>query len=151
QDRQGVEPHHPAVAPAPGGRGNPVMNRRTFLAGTGAVLLAGPIPAEAQRAAKTPRIGILGTNPPAASESVQAFRKGLQELGYVEGRHVHLEYRWPEAGPEGYPALAAQLVQSRVDMILTISTASALAAKRATDTVPIVFCAVGDDPVQLAL
>jgi ABC transporter substrate binding protein len=66
----------------------------------------------------------------------------------MEGRDVHLEYRWPKGGPEGLPALAAQLVQSRFDMILAVSSGAARAAKRATSTVPIVFCAVGEDPVQ---
>jgi putative tryptophan/tyrosine transport system substrate-binding protein len=114
-------------------------------------LLAAPLVAEAQEAGKVPRIGVLGTSPPAAAVSFEAFRKGLQELGYVEGQHVHIDYRWPEGEREGYPALAAQLVQGRFDVIVTISGGAARAAKRATDTVPIVFCSVGDDPVQLGM
>ena len=96
------------------------------------LVLAAPLAAEAQEAQKVPRIGILHQIPPSAT--FQAFRKGLQELGYVEGRHVHLEYRWPEGGVEGrvtgYPALAAQLVQSRFDVILAISSGAARAVKR---------------------
>jgi putative ABC transport system substrate-binding protein len=69
----------------------------------------------------------------------------------VEGQHVHLDYRWPEGERESYPALAAQLVQGRLDVILTIGAGAARAAKRATDTVPIVFCSMGDDPVQLGV
>ena len=152
------------------------MNRRAFVAGTGAVLLAAPLAAEAQPAGKPPRIGlltssvvhaknvaeaqpaekvwrigVLGTNPPTAALSFQAFRKALQELGYVEGQHVHIDFRWPEGERGGNPALAAQLVQGRPDVILTISAGAARAAKEATDTVPIVFCAMGDDPVQLGM
>jgi putative ABC transport system substrate-binding protein len=127
------------------------MDRRAFISGITGGFLAAPLAAGAQQAAKIPRVGVLGTSPPGANELFQAFRKGLQELGYVEGQHIHLDYRWPEGGREGYPALAAQLVQSRFDVILTMSNAPALAAKRATDTVPIVFCTLGDDPVLLAM
>ena len=77
------------------------MDRRAFL---GIVaLLAAPRAAAAQQGSKVPRIGILGTGPPGTSVSLPAFQKGLQDLGYVEGQHVHLDYRWPESGPEGYP------------------------------------------------
>jgi putative tryptophan/tyrosine transport system substrate-binding protein len=114
-------------------------------------LVVGPLAAEAQPAGKVSRIGVLGTSPPVAAVNFQAFRKGLQELGYVEGQHVHLDYRWPEGRREGYPALAAQLAQIRFDVILTISADAARAAKRATDTVPIVFCSMGEDPVQLGM
>ena len=104
-----------------------MMDRRAFL---GIVaLLAAPRAAAAQQGSKVPRIGILGTGPPGTSVSLPTFQKGLQDLGYVEGQHVHLDYRWPESGPEGYPPLALQMVRSRVDVILTISTAPALAAK----------------------
>src|SRR5262245_430621 len=127
------------------------LGRRSFMMAAAGGLLGAPLAAEAQEPGKVLRIGVLGANPPGASNSFPAFRKALQELGYVEGQNVRLEYRWPESGREGYPALAAQLVQSRVDVILTISSASALAAKRATDTLPIVFCALGDDPVRLGL
>ena len=128
-----------------------MISRRAFVASVTGGLFAAPPAAEAQEPGKVPRIGVLGTNPPGASNSFPAFRKALQELGYVEGQNVRLEYRWPESGREGYPALAAQLVQNRVDVILTISSAPALAAKRATDTLPIVFCTLGDDPVRLGL
>jgi putative tryptophan/tyrosine transport system substrate-binding protein len=110
------------------------------------LLLAALLVAEGQEAGKAARIGVLHSIPP--DTAFQAFRKGLQELGYVEGRNVQLEYRWPKGGLEDIPALAAQVVQSKVDVILVISSGVARAAKRATDTVPIVFCAVGEDPVQ---
>jgi putative tryptophan/tyrosine transport system substrate-binding protein len=128
------------------------VNGRTFLRALGVVsLAAAPLAGEAQQAQKVPRIGVLGTSPTGVGEVFPAFRKGLQELGYVEGQHVHLDYRGPKGGPEGYPILAAQLVQSRSDVILAISGPAALAAKQATDTVPIVFCTMGDDPVRLGI
>jgi hypothetical protein len=102
------------------------MDRRAFISGITGGFLAAPLAAGAQQAAKIPRVGVLGTSPPGANELFQAFRKGLQELGYVEGQHIHLDYRWPEGGREGYPALAAQLVQSRFDVILTMSNAPPL-------------------------
>ena len=127
------------------------MDRRTFVGTLTLGLVAVPLPAEAQQTGKVWRIGVLGTSPPVAAVSFEAFRKGLQELGYVEGQHVHLDYRWPEGEREGYPALTAQLVQSKVDVILTISAGAARAAKRATNTVPVVFCSMGEDPVQLGM
>ena len=126
------------------------MNRRTFIV-TAAGLLAAPLVGEAQQKSKASRIGVLGTSPPAAAVSFQAFRNGLQELGYVEGQQILLDYRWPEGERQGYSALAAQLVQGRFDVILTISAGAARAAKQATNTVPIVFCSMGDDPIQLGM
>src|SRR5262249_39378891 len=144
QDRQGARPDDSALAACTGGSGDRVVQRRAFIGVLTSGLLAAPLAAEAQEPGKVPRIGVLGTNPPGASNSFPSFRKALQELGYVEGQNVRLEYRWPDSGREAYPTLAAQLVQNRVDVILTISSAPALAAKRATDTLPIVFCALGD-------
>jgi putative tryptophan/tyrosine transport system substrate-binding protein len=102
--------------------------------------------ADAQVTSKTPRIGVLHLVPP--SDTFGGLRKGLQELGYVDGQHIHLDYRWPESGPAGYSSLARQLVESKVDVIVAISSGAARAAKRATDTIPIVLCAVGEDPVK---
>jgi putative ABC transport system substrate-binding protein len=109
-------------------------------------VLTAPFAAEGQQAARVPRIGVLHSIP--APATYEAFRKGLQELGYMEGQQVHLEYRWAEGGPESLPALAAKLVQDRFNLILAISSGAAGAAKRATDSIPIVFCAVGEDPVR---
>jgi putative ABC transport system substrate-binding protein len=109
------------------------MDRRAFIGRVVGGLLAAPLAAEAQQAGKVLRIGILGTTPPALAVSFHAFQKGLQELGYLEGRHVHLDFRWPDGERAGYPALAAQLVKDRFDVILTISAGAAIAAKRATD------------------
>jgi putative ABC transport system substrate-binding protein len=115
------------------------VNRRTFLAGTGAVLLAAPLAAEAQQAAKIARLGYLvaGSGP-----VDQAFLQGLGDLGYVEGHNVVIEYRSAGGKSERLPALAAELVSLKVDVIVAPSTAAALAAKEATRTLPIVSVTV---------
>jgi putative ABC transport system substrate-binding protein len=123
------------------------MDRRTFLAGTGAVLLAAPFAAEAQQAAKIARIGWLAGNLTASPHLREAFRQGLRDLGYVEGRNVVIEYRDAEGKLERLPALATELVALNVDVIMVGGTRAALAAKQATKTVPIVF-ASAVDPVM---
>jgi putative ABC transport system substrate-binding protein len=126
------------------------MDRRAFLAGTGAVLLAAPFPAEAQPAAKVPRIGYLMLNAAAAPHLREAFLQGLRDLGYVEGRNVVIEYRSAEGKPERLPALAAELVALKVDVIVAGGLHHALAAKQATRTLPIVFLGV-TDPITSGL
>ena len=122
------------------------MERRTFLAGTAAVL-ATPLVAGAQQPAKVWRIGFLGSaSASAAGARVEALRLGLRELGYVEGRNLAIEFRWTEGNHDRLPALAAELVQLRVDVIVTQGTTVTLAARRATSTIPIVF-AIASDPV----
>jgi len=123
-----------------------VIDRRTFLAGTGAVLLAAPFGAEAQQAAKIARIGWLGNSPSDLPHLREAFLQGLRDLGYVEGRNVVIEYRYAQGKPERFPALAAELVALKVDVIVVPNTPPALAAKQATRTLPIVF-AFAVDPV----
>jgi ABC-type uncharacterized transport system substrate-binding protein len=125
-----------------------VIDRRTFLAGTGAVLLAAPLTAEAQQAAKVVRIGYLTAN--VASDPLEAFRQGLRDLGYVEGRNLVIEYRDAEGKLERLPALAAELVALKVHVIVAATTVAALAATQATRTLPIVF-AVASDPVTSGL
>ena len=127
-----------------------MIDRRTFLAGTGVALLAAPFAAEAQQAAKIARIGYLSHNRAANPHTHEAFRQGLRDLGYVEGRNVVIEYRDAEGKFERLPALAAELVALKVDVIVAPATAGALAAKHATRTLPIVF-AVAADPVTSGL
>ena len=119
------------------------MDRRTFLLASGALVALGAVPlaAEAQQAAKIARIGYLGD---AAGPRLEAFLQGLRDLGYVEGRNLVIEYRFAEGKFERLPALAAELVALKVDVILAPSTVAALAAKQATRTLPIVFAAAGD-------
>jgi putative tryptophan/tyrosine transport system substrate-binding protein len=121
------------------------MERRTFMAMLTGGLLAVPLAAEAQPAAKGPRIGFLAFNLAASPVPVEAFRQGLRDLGYVEGRNLVIEYRDAEGKLQRLPALAAELVALNVDVIFAEGgTRSALAAKQATRTLPIVFAAVGD-------
>ena len=113
--------------------------------------LVGPSAAGAQPAAKVARIGYLSVNLAAAPpHMLEAFRQGLRDLGYVEGRNVVIEYRDAAGKPERLPALAAELIALKVDVIMAGSTPHALAAKQATSTIPIVF-ALADEPVELGL
>src|SRR5713101_3954921 len=107
------------------------MERRRFIEVIAGGLLALPLAAEAQPAAKIARIGYLATNILAASPPHlhEAFRQGLRDLGYVEGRNVVIEYRDAEGKSERLPALAAELVALKVDVIFTGGTPQALAAK----------------------
>jgi putative ABC transport system substrate-binding protein len=122
------------------------VKRRAFLYGSAAVVAA-PLASEAQQAAKVPRIGYVGLNSGANPHLREAFRQGLRDLGYVEGRNVEIEYRDAEGKPERLSALAAELVALKVNVIVTGGgTPTALAAKQATKTIPIVF-ASAPDPV----
>jgi len=120
------------------------MKRREFITGIGAAA-AWPIVARAQPKAM-PVIGLLGFGPPdPGALGVAAFHQGLRELGYIEDRNIQIEYRWADRKPERFPVLAAELVALKVDVIVTAGgTLAALAAKRATTTLPIVFTVVGD-------
>ena len=126
-----------------------MIDRRAFL-GTLA-LLAAPRLAEAQGAAKIARIGYLtAANPAANPHTHEAFRQGLRDLGYVEGHSVVIEYRDAGGKFEQLPALAAELVALKVDVIVAPTTPTVLAAKQATRTIPIVFATAGD-PVTSGL
>jgi putative ABC transport system substrate-binding protein len=107
--------------------------------------------AEAQQPTKVPRIGFLG-NSTAALEAnlVEPFRQGLRDLGYVEGRNILIEYRWAEGKYERFPELIGELVQLKVEVIVTAGTPASLAVKKATTTIPLVMIAVGD-PVGTGL
>jgi putative ABC transport system substrate-binding protein len=123
-----------------------VIDRRTFLAGTGAVLLAAPLAAEAQQAGKVYRIGYLSAGSASAARpptSRETFLQGLRDLGYVEGRDFVMEYRYAEGQPDRLPRLAADLVRAPVDVIVTLGTPATLAAMQATGTIPIVSPVAG--------
>ena len=113
-------------------------------------LTVAPLVAEAQQAAKNTQIGYLAPNLAASRHLPEAFRQGLRDLGYVEGRNVVIEYRDAEGKFERLPALAAELVALKVDVIVAGGTPAALAAKQATGTLPIVFAGPGD-PVTSGL
>jgi putative ABC transport system substrate-binding protein len=95
---------------------------------------------QAQQSAKVPRIGFLGTaSPSAASTRIEAFRQGLRDLGYVEGKNIVIEYRYAERQPDRLPALAAELVRLKVDVIVSSGSGNTRAAKEATSAIPIVM------------
>ena len=104
-----------------------------------------PFASQAQPGGHVPRIGYLGTSSAALERDLlTAFREGLGEHGYVEGENIVIEYRWAEGNYQRFPALVADLVKLKVDLILTAGTPGALAAKRATQTIPIVMAVTGD-------
>jgi putative ABC transport system substrate-binding protein len=123
------------------------MDRRTFLGTLAAGLLAAPLAAEAQQPDRVRRLGLLLPYIEADSQAqarVTAFRAALQELGWTDGRNVRFEFRYTAGQPDRLPALAADLAQRNVDVILTAGTESTDAARKATKTIPIVMAAVGD-------
>src|SRR5258705_8507501 len=105
---------------------------------------AAPLAAEAQQAAKIARIGYLTPSLGDDPHLLEAFRQGLRDLGYVEGRNLVIEYREAEGKADRLPALAAELVALKVDVIVATSNLAALVAKQATRTIPIVFPIAGD-------
>jgi len=119
-----------------------VTSRRAFLGTLAGGLFAAPLVGEAQQPAKTARIGVLslasGPNP-----DMDIFPR-LRELGWIEGRNLAVEYRWATGREDQLPALAAELVRLKVDVIVTLSTPATQAAKQATTTIPIVMTFVAD-------
>jgi ABC-type uncharacterized transport system substrate-binding protein len=108
-------------------------------------LLTAPLVAEAQPGAKVYRIAYLGNSSATLEpELVSAFRQGLRDLNYVEGKNLIIEYRWAEGRYDRFPALVAEVVQLKVDVIVTAGTPAILAAKNGTRTIPIVMAVIGD-------
>src|SRR5215471_5616135 len=127
------------------------MRRRQFTTGLASAAVAWPVVARGQ-ASKTPVVGVLRAGTPAAgADTIAAFRKGLSEIGFVEGRNLAIEFRWGQNDRDRMPELAADLIGRRVDVIAAPGSAvGALAARALTSTIPIVFSSAGD-PVQLGL
>jgi putative ABC transport system substrate-binding protein len=127
------------------------LHRREFIALLGSTAAMGPRASHAQLRAM-PVVGFLGSGTSDGSaQDVAAVRRGLNELGYIEGQNVAIEYRWAEGQYDRLPAMAAELARRQVSVIVTpVSTPSTLAAKAATSTIPIVF-SIGGDPVELGL
>jgi putative ABC transport system substrate-binding protein len=127
------------------------MKRRAFITLLGGAAAAWPLAARARQAGEVPTIGFLGsTTASIASQWVVVFVQRLRELGWIEGHTVAIEYRWAEGRKERADELAAELVQRKVDLIMTYGTQCALAAKQAANSVPIVFALPGD-PVATGL
>jgi hypothetical protein len=125
-----------------------VVDRRRVLLTSLAGAIAVPLGAEGQQAGAVHRIGLLGPGGPGPGP--EEFRRGLSELGHVEGWNIRFECRWAENTIDRPPELAAELVQARVDVIVAFISSTAKAAQRATTTIPIVMVSVGD-PVGLGL
>ena len=120
------------------------MRRRDFMALAGGAAIAGPLVARAQQVGKVYRIGILETIPAARNAAnFDALRKGLRDLGYVEGQNLVIEYRSADGRAERFPDLASELVRLKVDLIVTRGTPAAQAAKNATRTIPVVMATMG--------
>jgi putative tryptophan/tyrosine transport system substrate-binding protein len=117
------------------------------------VLLALGVTAEAQQAKKIPRIGYLSAYDAATdSARAEAIRRALREIGYIEGQNIAIEYRYAEGKRDRYPALAAELVRLKVDIIVVAGGVIPIqATKNATKTIPIVMSGVGADPVKAGL
>jgi putative ABC transport system substrate-binding protein len=126
------------------------MKRRDFILTAGAAALWSAT-ARAQQAASAPVVGVLGSG---SSEGwaplMAAFRRGLGEMGFIEGKNLAIEYRWAEGQYDRLPAMAADLVQRQLSAIAAFTTPAALAAKRTTAAIPIVFTTIGN-PVQIGL
>jgi putative ABC transport system substrate-binding protein len=125
-----------------------MLNRRTFLVALGTIALDAPNSSAQQHPGKLPRIGWLVPTTQAEWDGLlEEYRRGMRELGFVEGRTVETEYLYADGHFERLPDLAAELVKRKVDLIITASTPAIIAAKRATEKIPIVFAA-SSDPIN---
>ena len=124
-----------------------MISRRAFVRALAFVLLSEPVAADAQQSTKVSRVGLLGGGSASSNAGrIDAFRRGLRELGYVEGKNVVIEQRWAEGKIDRLPALAAELVRLKVDAIVSFGPTVTRAAKQANIRIPIVM-GFDDDPI----
>jgi putative ABC transport system substrate-binding protein len=126
------------------------MRRREFIALLGGAAVAWPSPLGAQQAARRPRLAVLLYSNPQSDPNTESFRRGLRDLGYVDGQNIAIEYRYAEGKPERLPELAAELVGLNPDVVFALGGDVAPVISKATQTIPIVY-AMSADPVQLGL
>ena len=128
-----------------------MITRGRFIGALATGLVTAPPTLRAQESGKVWRIGFLGgASASSTTPRVEALRRGLRELGYVEGRNLTIEFRWAEGNAARLPALAAELAKLKVDVIVSEGTSATIAARRTTTTIPIVFSVAGD-PVGTGL
>src|SRR4029434_8318679 len=128
------------------------MSKKIVLTMFATAMLAFVNLSQAQQPKKVHRIGYLSSSSDPASQSTEAIRRALRELGYIEGQNIAIEYRYAEGKPDRYPDLAAELVRLTVDIIITNGGGVLIgAAKNATKTIPIVMMGQGSDPVEVGL
>jgi len=121
------------------------MNRRTAIRRLATFFLTTASLAQAQQPKKIPRVGFIGASSSSAgSHYLEAFRRGLRELGYIEGKNITIEVRWAEGSAERFPHLIAEMIGLKVDVLVVSAAAGALAAKKSGITTPVVFAAVTD-------
>src|SRR4029077_11883721 len=122
------------------------MRRREFVAllGSAAPPALWPFAARAQQTGKVRRIGFLWDTPSAYADGIEAFRRGLRDLGWIEGQNITIEYRWADGKPDRMRELAEELVRLDVDILVAPTSIYAEAAKRATSTIPVIFMSHAD-------
>jgi ABC-type uncharacterized transport system substrate-binding protein len=127
------------------------MSRKTFWFLLCALLLAASVGVQAQQPKRVPRVGYLAAvSASADAPRLEAFRQGLRDLGYIEGQNIFIDYRHESRGFEPLPGLAAELVRLKIDVLVAVTTNAAMAAKKTTSNIPIVFMGV-TDPIAAGL
>jgi putative ABC transport system substrate-binding protein len=148
RDGSVVSSRHCMNDPQPEGHAASYIERRKFLATLGGAAVAWPLAGRAQRSERTPVVGFLSSESRSAfGHRLEGFHRSLAESGYVEGKNVVVEYRWAEGQYERVPRLASDLVHRKVNVIVA-NYPPVLEAKRATDTIPIIFTSAAD-PVKI--
>src|SRR5262249_25485864 len=144
QDRESTWPNNSAVRPCPRGRGDR-MRRRDFIKTIAVSAATWPLAVHAEQPGKVSRVGYLGASSASLERrDLDAFRQTLRDLGHVEGENINIEFRWADGDDSRLPGLAFDLIQLKVDVIVTAGTPGTLAAKQATKTIPIVFASSGN-------